>query len=91
MPAVFHSILAFLVVLGVLVFVHELGHYLAARLVRRACRGVLDRLRPGDRHLARPRRHGLEARPGCRLAATSSCMVTSGRKSWFPTNLAGRA
>ena len=27
----------------------------------RACRGVLDRLRPGDRHLARPRRHGVEA------------------------------
>ena len=34
MPAVFQSILAFLVVLGVLVFVHELGHYLAARFVR---------------------------------------------------------
>ena len=34
MPAVLQSILAFLVVLGVLVFVHELGHYLAARLVR---------------------------------------------------------
>ena len=33
MPAVFQSTLAFLVVLGVLVFVHELGHYLAARLV----------------------------------------------------------
>src|SRR5580704_6714127 len=34
MPAVLESILAFLVVLGVLVFVHEFGHYLAARLVR---------------------------------------------------------
>ena len=34
MPAVLQSTLAFLVVLGVLVFVHELGHYLAARLVR---------------------------------------------------------
>ena len=34
MPAVFQSTLAFLVVLGVLVFFHELGHYLAARLVR---------------------------------------------------------
>ena len=33
MPDVLHSILAFLVVLGVLVFVHEFGHYLAARLV----------------------------------------------------------
>ena len=31
MPAVFQSTLAFLVVLGVLVFFHELGHYLAAR------------------------------------------------------------
>ena len=34
MPAVLQSTLAFLVVLGVLVFVHELGHYLAARMVR---------------------------------------------------------
>ncbi|HET6196872.1 MAG TPA: RIP metalloprotease RseP [Acetobacteraceae bacterium] len=34
MPAALQSTLAFLVVLGVLVFVHELGHYLAARLVR---------------------------------------------------------
>ena len=34
MPAVLHSILAFLVVLGVLVFVHEFGHYLAARWCR---------------------------------------------------------
>ncbi len=34
MPAVLQSILAFLVVLGVLVFVHELGHYLAARWCR---------------------------------------------------------
>ncbi len=34
MPAVLQSTLAFLVVLGVLVFVHEFGHYLAARLVR---------------------------------------------------------
>jgi regulator of sigma E protease len=33
MPAVLQSTLAFLVVLGVLVFVHEFGHYLAARLV----------------------------------------------------------
>jgi regulator of sigma E protease len=31
MPAMFQTGLAFLVVLGVLVFVHELGHYLAAR------------------------------------------------------------
>jgi regulator of sigma E protease len=34
MPAFLQSVLAFLVVLGVLVFVHELGHYLAARWVR---------------------------------------------------------
>jgi regulator of sigma E protease len=30
-PEFFRSILAFIVVLGVLVFIHELGHYLAAR------------------------------------------------------------
>src|SRR5690349_2554322 len=34
MPAFLQSALAFVVVLGVLVFVHEFGHYLAARLVR---------------------------------------------------------
>lgn len=32
MPDIIHSALAFIVVLGVLVFVHEFGHYLAARL-----------------------------------------------------------
>ncbi|MXP63220.1 RIP metalloprotease RseP [Roseomonas sp. M0104] len=31
MPEPFRSIVAFIVVLGVLVFIHELGHYLAAR------------------------------------------------------------
>ncbi|NBS44801.1 MAG: RIP metalloprotease RseP, partial [Acetobacteraceae bacterium] len=31
MPEPFRSIAAFLVVLGVLIFIHELGHYLAAR------------------------------------------------------------
>ena len=31
LPEPFRSILAFVVVLGVLIFVHELGHYLAAR------------------------------------------------------------
>src|SRR6516165_11157910 len=31
MPVVFQTTLAFIVVLGVLVFVHEFGHYLAAR------------------------------------------------------------
>ncbi|MGG5809510.1 RIP metalloprotease RseP [Falsiroseomonas sp. CW058] len=31
MPDTFRTILAFVVVLGVLVFIHELGHYLAAR------------------------------------------------------------
>ena len=30
-PDFFRSVAAFIVVLGVLVFVHELGHYLAAR------------------------------------------------------------
>ena len=33
LPPLIDSILAFLVVLGVLVFIHELGHYLAARMV----------------------------------------------------------
>jgi regulator of sigma E protease len=33
LPPPIDSILAFLVVLGVLVFIHELGHYLAARMV----------------------------------------------------------
>ena len=34
LPALPRSIVAFIIVLGVLVFVHELGHYLAARWVR---------------------------------------------------------
>lgn len=33
LPSPLDSILAFVIVLGVLVFIHELGHYLAARLV----------------------------------------------------------
>ncbi len=33
LPSPLDSILAFIVVLGVLVFIHELGHYLAARMV----------------------------------------------------------
>ncbi len=33
LPAPLDSIFAFLIVLGVLVFIHELGHYLAARMV----------------------------------------------------------
>ena len=95
MPAVFQSTLAFLVVLGVLVFVHELGHYLAARLVRRACRGVLDRLRPGDRHLARPRRHGLEARLAAawrlRQAARSGAAGSRGSRRTRGPGMIGRA
>ena len=31
LPEPFRSIASFLVVLGVLIFIHELGHYLAAR------------------------------------------------------------
>ncbi|MDG6094375.1 RIP metalloprotease RseP [Acetobacter sp. AN02] len=31
MPELFHTVLAFVVVLGILVFIHELGHYLLAR------------------------------------------------------------
>ena len=31
LPEPFRSIVSFLVVLGVLIFIHELGHYLAAR------------------------------------------------------------
>jgi hypothetical protein len=49
LPGFFQSALAFVVVLGVLVFVHEFGHYAAARW--RPCRGVLDRLRTRDRKL----------------------------------------
>ena len=39
-------------------------------LARRACGGVLDRLRPGVRELDRPRRHESGSSPGCRSAAT---------------------
>ncbi len=61
-PDLLRTVLSFLVVLGVLVFVHEFGHYLAARWTRGARGGVLDRLRPGADELGRPARHRLEAR-----------------------------
>ena len=58
MPAVLQSTLAFLVVLGVLVFVHELGHYLAARLVLVHVEVFSIGFGPSGNS------------PGCRLAAT---------------------
>ena len=82
---------AFVVVLGVLVFVHELGHYLAARWrgvhVEAFSIGFGRALRPG-RTSAAPRGRS----PGSRSAATSSCTGRSGRttsrrrsaRSWTP-------
>ena len=59
MPDFVQSALAFIVVLGVLVFFHELGHYLAARW-----RGVRVEVFPsdlaGDSSSARSCRDGLE-------------------------------
>ena len=55
----FSYVSAFVPLLGVLVFVHELGHFLVARALRRARAEVLDRLRPADR--LRPLPAGLAA------------------------------
>ena len=69
--AVTRSCVAFLVVLGVLVVFHELGHYVVARLVRRQGAALLGRLRP-HRLVAplRPRPHRVGASPRSRSAAT---------------------
>ncbi len=61
-PALWLVLLAFVCMLGPLVFFHELGHYLVARWFRCPRRGVLDRLRPRDRRLDRSPGHALEDR-----------------------------
>ena len=46
-------VFAFVLLLAVLIFVHELGHFLVARWLRRAGAQVLARLRPASAVLAR--------------------------------------
>ncbi len=48
---IFVSIVAFLFVLSVVVFVHEFGPLHRRALVRRGGQDLLDRLRPGDLRL----------------------------------------
>ena len=65
------GLIAFVVVLGVLVFVHELGHYLAAASWRgRARGGVLHRVRPCHRAAGPTGTARSGSWPGCRWAAT---------------------
>ena len=61
-PPLWFIIIAFLCAIGPLVFFHELGHYLVARMVRRRGRAILDRLRPGNCRLDRQARNALEGR-----------------------------
>ena len=70
-------VVPFLFVLTIVVFFHELGHFLVARWCRREGPDLLDRFRPGTRRLQRPPRHALEALgdPAWRL-----CQVLRRRK-----------
>ena len=61
-PPLWLILIAFVCALGPLVFFHELGHYLVARLFGIAGRDLLDRLRARDRRLDRPAGHPLEGR-----------------------------
>ena len=70
------SLAAFLLVIGPLVFIHELGHYRGRARVRREGGDLLDRLRARDDRLDRPAGHAVEDRAGCRWAATSSSRAT---------------
>ena len=62
LPSLPRTLIAFAVVLGVLVFIHELGHYLAARWRGVHVEALLDRLRPAHPEGHRPARHGMAAR-----------------------------
>ena len=49
-----------LIVLTAVVFVHEMGHFLVARLVRHPSRSIFDRLRSRALRVQRPPRHAVE-------------------------------
>ena len=67
------TILAFLFVLTLIVFIHEMGHFLAARWCGVGVQHLLRRLRPGTCRLHRPQGHALEAlrHPARRLRQVS--------------------
>ena len=50
-PGILFSLLAFFMVISVLVFVHEMGHYLVARWCGGAGQCVFHRLWQGNRRL----------------------------------------
>ena len=53
-------VVPFLFVLTIVVFFHELGHFLMARWCGDQGARIFDRLRPRNRRLQRPLRHALE-------------------------------
>ena len=53
-PPLWFILIAFICAIGPLVFIHELGHYLVAKLFGVGAENLLDRLRAGDRRLDRP-------------------------------------
>ena len=72
------TVLAFLLTLGVLIVVHEYGHYRVARGLRRQGAALLGRLRP--RAVAPPaaaRQHRVRASARCRSAATCACSTSA--------------
>ena len=61
-PPLWLILIAFICALGPLVFFHELGHYLVARLLRHRRGNLFDRLRPRDCRLDRPAGNAVESR-----------------------------
>ena len=81
LPEAARTIGSFVVVLGVLVFIHEMGHYLAARWRGIHVEAFLHWLRPAIRAMDGPAWEPIGGYAGSRSAATSSCMVRSARRT----------
>ena len=84
---------AVLVLLGVLILVHELGHFVFAQAVRREGAALLARLRPAPRSASPAARPSTGCR-WCRSAATCACWArirasrsrrSIGRARWPPS------
>ncbi len=81
-PEAVRTVGAFVLVLGVLVFIHELGHYLAARWRGVHVEAFSIGFGPSDRHLDRPGRHAVAAvlaaarrlREAARAGAAGGCL-----------------
>ena len=86
-----NTIVAFVVALGVLIVVHEFGHYLVARLCGvKVLRFSVGFGRPLVALAARPRPDRMGASPRFRSAATSRCS-TSAKARWRRRSCSARS